>query len=1037
MASRADSQSATAISTLIQPPIVRTGLLPYTAAQASGSQKQPTSKDIPPVTLSNVPIVDDAVFKPYISQASSLYEAFRRAKENVDSGGTNLFARERDTHKTLGDLDVSLAGSKNTLSSQSSRQVSTTSVDLALPTKRSAGSTLKRSGNKVSPLSTIPSVYFDREFRLENPRIFDVVSEHSDVVRPFPFHLSEEKRADNSLATNEVSARKVLATNAILQEKLSWYMDTVEVHLISSISSASTSFFAALGSLRELHSETADSVKRIKSLREDLGRLNSDMALNGLSIVSKRRRRENLKKLESAMIQLKNISSGVEVIQGLIDQGNVEQAIDNTELLEQLIAGQDKSVGLATNLKDSGSDPTQLLDLRGSKALDGISTRLQKIRFQIGKAFEARFLEALVGDLRRHLESVPPRDTMLRWANAALRSRGDHVRAPSAFPAYMNLDNKLRSSMLLNLNGLDRSSHTMLATTAYRDAALREIKTAIRRILPSSNDDDNESMTSISTRGGRQMSQQEKSTILARNLRALDADGAEELLLKMYSAVGEALRRLGVQVKVLLDVTSGIGSPLPSATTNSPLKSPRFPSVEGFPDELSASLASANAKTQEEMHQVLDLSSLLGQAVDIAQGQVTKILKVRSDQTVQLPLPYFLRYFTLNRLFADECEAVSGRGGNALKSVVNGQIKEFVARLGEAEKQRLAQTMDSDQWNAKDFGEAENILLSRIIEGSTRDAEWWSRGSRVWEKVGDSADIQNGANELEVGGEAASKEKLRTATIDGQKFILPESALAVLKVVEKMENLIAGIPSMTQEVASNLLEYLKLFNSRSCQLILGAGATRSAGLKNITTKHLAIASQALSFVITLVPYIREFARRHSPSSNTLMADFDKVKRLFQEHQSGIHEKLVEIMSGRATTHVKEMKKIDWDDTSEKGQNVSLYMETLTKETLTLHRVLSKHLPESTISMIMDPVLSSYREQWGAAFQEVQVSTELGKNRLLRDAEHFRSKLCKIDGGEILGIDIIKLAREKNFTSLLQTASEHKSGPSSEGSADAS
>ena len=30
----------------------------------------------------------------------------------------------------------------------------------------------------------------------------------------------------------------------------------------------------------------------------------------------------------------------------------------------------------------------------------------------------------------------------------------------------------------------------------------------------------------------------------------------------------------------------------------------------------------------------------------------------------------------------------------------------------------------------------------------------------------------------------------------------------------------------------------QLFNSKSCQMILGAGAMRSAGLKNITAKHI-------------------------------------------------------------------------------------------------------------------------------------------------------------------------------------------------------
>lgn len=70
------------------------------------------------------------------------------------------------------------------------------------------------------------------------------------------------------------------------------------------------------------------------------------------------------------------------------------------------------------------------------------------------------------------------------------------------------------------------------------------------------------------------MTQQEKSTILARNLRELDAEDAEEKLKSMYSNVGEALRRLGTQVKVLLDITSSMENKSSGAIVRSP-KSPR------------------------------------------------------------------------------------------------------------------------------------------------------------------------------------------------------------------------------------------------------------------------------------------------------------------------------------------------------------------------------------------------------------------------------------------------------------------------------
>ena len=163
------------------------------------------------------------------------------------------------------------------------------------------------------------------------------------------------------------------------------------------------------------------------------------------------------------------------------------------------------------------------------------------------------------------------------------------------------------------------------------------------------------------------------------------------------------------------------------------------------------------------------------------------------------------------------------------------------------------------------------------------------------------------------------------------------------------------------------------------QLILGAGATKTAGLKNITTKHLALASQALSFIATVIPHIREFIRRHCDSGITgIMGEFDKVRRLFQEHQNSIYDKLVEIMSGRAVAHVKALKSINWD--LEGTQAVHAYMETLAKETTTLHRVLTKHLPEGTVHLIMVPVFSSYKDQFGKVFQAAGPRTETGRTR---------------------------------------------------------
>ncbi|KAI1354871.1 Vps54-like protein-domain-containing protein [Xylaria sp. FL0043] len=1011
-----------AISTLLQPPIVRTGLQPHAAAPASSTHKPPTARDIPPVTLTNVPHVDASEFTPYLSQVGALYDQLRRMQDTDDDVNDPVFRRGRtDELPGLKD-DSHLRPGSRASSTRSISPIDSHSARAPIRRRSSSGYNHRKHAQGPPPLSTIPNVYFDEDFHLENPRIFDVVSEKSEIVQSASGSATDRKSANG----NAPAPRKALATNAILQEKLSWYMDTVEMHLISSISTASTTFFTALGSLKELHSEAADSVERIKTLRKELEALDREVVTNGLDIVQKQRRRENLQQLNDAVRQLREIVDSVATCESLVETGDLENALDNIDSLENLIAG--RSTARPT---DGGSPRSELRDLRDAVALQGVGDGISTLRFRVGKAFESRLVEILLGDLRRHIDDISIQEVLLRWSSAAMRSRGGHSRDPSAFPAYLAKTENLRSQLMPVLVGLHRSKHIAIAIASYREVFMREIRNLVKRPLPTSHDDDNESMMSASTMSSKRLTQQEKSSILARNLRALDEQDAEELFTKMYVSVTETLRRLTTQVKVLFDVASSIGESATGASARSPsqLKSPP--------------LNSANRDIQEDIHMTMDMANLLGQAVDTSQEKIVKVLRVRSEQSTRLPLVRFLRYFTLNLYFANECESISGRSGTPLKTVVNAHIKDFIQCHGDAEKQKLAQAMESDQWSVKDFTERDSVLLGRVLECSTKDSTAWTDGSQIWIPFSECEDIEdatpNGRPRAESNG--ATKEKTRSAIIDSEPFLLPNSAILCLEGMTHFLHLIAGIPSMASDVSTSLIAYLQLFNSRCTQLILGAGATKSAGLKNITTRHLTLASQALAFIATLVPHVREFVRRHAGSGPhvnnanvaSLMGEFDKVKRLFQEHQNNVYDKLVEIMSGRAAMHAKAMKGIVWEQETE--LKVNAYMETLAKDTVTLHRVLTKHLPEGTTRLIISPVFNSYKNHIGKTLEALEAKNEVAINRMESDINHLVARLGQIDGFGDTGEHLLNIVKSKKPDQVAAKPSEEKDSGSKDAKPD--
>ncbi|KAK5633679.1 hypothetical protein RRF57_009393 [Xylaria bambusicola] len=349
-------------------------------------------------------------------------------------------------------------------------------------------------------------------------------------------------------------------------------------------------------------------------------------------------------------------------------------------------------------------------------------------------------------------------------------------------------------------------------------------------------------------------SSQEGSSILARNIRALDTEDAEILFSSIFIGVTETLRRVKTQSGILLDL----------ACTS-----------ENTDIEDLAKLP-VNVELQEEIHNSFDVSNLLCQAVDAGFEKIIKILRVRSEQTISLPLASFLRYFTLSVLFANEREAISGRAGALLKTIINDHILRFIAAHGERENKILTGGMGSDNLQDKDFAVTDNEILELVLQCSTSDPPEWTEISKIW-SLSQEVDMSNVTEDSEV------KNKARPATIDEETFLLPSSAILCLKGTSKFLRLIGGIPSMTPDITVSLISYLQTFDFRCRQLILGAGAILSAGLQNISTTNLVVALQAVTFIATVIPYICEFVRRHAPAgrpSANLVGEFDRVRRAF-------------------------------------------------------------------------------------------------------------------------------------------------------------
>lgn len=74
--------------------------------------------------------------------------------------------------------------------------------------------------------------------------------------------------------------------------------------------------------------------------------------------------------------------------------------------------------------------------------------------------------------------------------------------------------------------------------------------------------------------------------------------------------------------------------------------------------------------------------------------------------------------------------------------------------------------------------------------------------------------------------------------IEERTYYVVSATAEVLTLLLDYLRVVVNLSTLTPDTMSRVIEFLKSFNSRTCQVVLGAGAMRSAGLKHITAKHL-------------------------------------------------------------------------------------------------------------------------------------------------------------------------------------------------------
>lgn len=148
--------------------------------------------------------------------------------------------------------------------------------------------------------------------------------------------------------------------------------------------------------------------------------------------------------------------------------------------------------------------------------------------------------------------------------------------------------------------------------------------------------------------------------------------------------------------------------------------------------------------------------------------------------------------------------------------------------------------------------------------------------------------------------------------VNGQSYVVVGAALFFLPQMLEYCSCVDNLPSAAPDLLTRLVELLKTFNSRTCQLVLGAGALSLVGLKTISSRNLALASRSLQLIAFFIPLLKaHFEVRLAAKQKSMVKHFDqalKVKKKLSHALEGAIS--VSFYSGFQRSHHRDRQQTD-------------------------------------------------------------------------------------------------------------------------------
>ncbi|XP_059902082.1 vacuolar protein sorting-associated protein 54 isoform X2 [Gadus macrocephalus] len=843
-------------------------------------------------------------------------------------------------------------------------------------------------------LEQVPKIFMRPEFALEDSATFNAVLPWS--------HFNSAGGCKSS---------RDMASSRLLQEKLSHYLDVVEVSIARQISLRSEAFFHAMSSQHELQDRLRSTQGAVAVLRGRTAAMERVMCRGPLSLLRTALERGNCARL--------------------YDKLKLMAAVHQTQPTVQLLLATSEFVG-ALELIATTKEVLQQ-ELQGIHSFRHLGSQLCELEKLIDKMMVEDFSMYTRSDLNRSLREEPhvlEKERLESLVFGLLRQRKldfldiyneEMIQAAKGIVTQCVVDS------VVNIPDIDTDVVTKLAdqmrlmTFLQWFDLLQSVFSSFLLFLQRVK----ATLSVIRNVVLEALDSNQKSRLLAEQTTAPAAcpasppphqshPGEAELAylthegLFISDALSDAQRAHGGPQ----EKSSGLGPRPQHGGAVEPEGSPRPQQGEavgpdrGSSDSASGTTESSSGRDQgfiaaggavslsgeDMMPSELELGrvanniqELLYAASDLSHDRCVKVLMARAkDGSLERLSPgEFVGLSQAVEAFARSTEDLCCRRSVSLRGALQSQANRFVHRFHEERKTKLSLLLDNERWKQAEVPVEFQHLVDSIADGRIALPERKPPGNAEERKPGDFL------------------------LVDGQKYAVVGTVLLLIRIFLEYCQCINDIPSITTDLLSRLADLLKHFNSRSCQLVLGAGALQVVGLKTITTKNLALASRCLQLVVHYIPLIRtHFETKLQPKQYSVLRHFDHITKDYNDHIAEISAKLVAIMD---SLFEKVLSKYEV-----KAPMPSACFRHVCKQVSKMHEAISELLPEQQTQTLFWRINGSFKMHLKRQLARLGVVNDGGPQHglVMVDVAFYTENLLSLRTLENMDLSMVEIWEHK-------------------------